>query len=233
MLYIKDSIRPGCKHIFDGDPIIDIRNIDPNENTILAPIDFDTEYVDLIERLLKSGIIKKILDGDLLPTINLNTEYRRLVSIQAKPVKTNKDFALVCSESNQYHDIPEETILIELLNKYTINKWSLVNKPVSRKDKYRSLRFLNYSHFSLVDVPYLATGGSFKDELHSMFSSKKHFNMTKRLRAGDKYHSYTKFRQHLICCDDTDELFAIELEIVDTIGLFGNKSLKESLIISG
>ena len=233
MIYTNNSIKSGYLHIFDGDSITDIRDIDPKENTILAPFDFDTEYVDLIERLLKSGIIKKIIDGDLLPTINQNTEYRKLVSIQAKPVKTNKDLALVCSESNRYHDIPEETILIELLNKFTINKWSLVNKPVSRKDKYRAIRFMQYSHFAMVDTPYLATGGSFKKELYSMFSSKKYFNMTKRLRAGDKYRSYTKFRQHLICCEDTDELFAIELEIVDTIGLFGNKSLKESLIISG
>ena len=146
---------------------------------------------------LKSGIIKKILDGDLLPTINLNTEYRKLVSIQAKPVKTHKDLALVCSITNRYHEIPKETILIELLNKFTKNKWSLVNKPVGRKDKYRAIRFMQYSHFAMVDTPYLATGGSFKKELHSMFSSKKYFNMTKRLRAGDKYRSYTKFRQHL------------------------------------
>ena len=233
MLYIKDNIRSGSKHIFDGDPITDIRNIEPKQKIILAPIDFDTEYVDLIERLLKSGIIKKILDGDLLPTINLNTEYRKLVSLQAKPVKTHKDLALVCSITNRYHEIPKETILIELLNKFTKNKWSLVNKPVGRKDKNRAIRFMQYSHFAMVDTPYLATGGSFKKELHSMFSSKKYFNMTKRLRAGDKYRSYTKFRQHLICCEDTDELFAIELEIIDTIGLFGNKSLKESLIISG
>ncbi len=231
MLTTDDNLKPGCQHIFGNHFENDIRKI--NKSTILAPIDFDTEYKDLLYHRLKQNVIKHILCGSPLPKLNHDTLHRELAFIQAKPVKTHKDFALITSPHPDYPDLPTESILLDLLNKFTVNRWSLIKQKFDRSTKYRSIRFLIYAHFATVDVPFLFTGGSIKQEWYSQLGSSKHFNATKRLKAGNKFTNHTQLIRHYLYCEDTDEIFTIEIQIVDTIGLFGNKSLKDSLIISG
>lgn len=233
MLTTNFNLKTYCQHIFNDDFVNDVSKIDREIKTILAPIDFDTEFVDLLPKSLKSGIIKKIIDGDPLPAYNQNTEHRKLAFIQSKPVKVYKNFGLVCSPHPNYPDIPEESILLDLLNKYTVNNWEIVKLDYNRKAQHRSIKFMSYGHFLSADLAFLCTGGSIKEELHNMLASDKHFNATKRIKAGNKYHSHTSLRSHYLRCADTDEIFKIEIELVDTIGLFGNKSLKDSLIIAG
>lgn len=231
MLTTDNNLKPGCLHIFDNNFTNDIRNLP--DDRILAPVDFDTEYKDLLYHRLKSNIIKKILCGDKLPTYGIDTLHRELAFIQAKPVRTHKDFALITSTHPDYPDIPTESILLDLLNKFTVNTWEFVNLKFNKSAKYRSIRFLIYSHFATVDIPFLFNGGSIKAEWHDKLGSDKHFNANKRLKAGQKFSNHTKLTKHYLRCQDTGEIFIIEIEIVDTIGLFGNKSLKDSLIISG
>ena len=231
MLTNHDNLKPNCLHIFDNNFTNDVRNL--SNDRILAPVDFDTEYKDLLYHRLKSNIIKKILCGDKLPTYGIDTLHRELVFIQAKSVRTHKDFAIITSPHPDYPDIPTESILLDLLNKFTVNTWEFVNLKFNKSAKYRSIRFLIYSHFATVDIPFLFNGGSIKAEWHDKLGSDKHFNANKRLKAGKKFSNHTKLTKHYLRCQDTGEIFIIEIEIVDTIGLFGNKSLKDSLIISG
>ena len=231
MLTTDNNLKPDCLHIFDDNFTNDIRNLP--DDRILAPVDFDTEYKDLLYHRLKNNIIKKILCGDRLPTYGIDTLHRELAFIQAKPVRTHKNFALITSPHPDYPDIPTESILLDLLNKFTVNTWEFVNLKFNKSAKYRAIRFLIYSHFATVDIPFLFTGGEIKSEWYAKLADPKHFNANKRLKAGNKFTSHTKLTKHYLRCQETGEIFIIEIEIVDTIGLFGNKSLKDSLIISG
>ena len=69
MLTNHDNLKPNCLHIFDNNFTNDVRNL--SDDRILAPVDFDTEYKDLLYHRLKSNIIKKILCGDRLPTYGI------------------------------------------------------------------------------------------------------------------------------------------------------------------
>ncbi len=233
MLTTEANLKPGCQHIFNNDFINDIRKIDSDIKTILAPIDFDTEYVDLLVKALRKGIIEKIILELPLPKYDENTTHRQLAFIQAKPVKTPKELSLICSPHHKYPDIPQDSILLDLLNHYTDNNWEIIKLDYNPEKKYRSIRFMVFGHFLTADIAFLCTRGTIRIELHNMLTSNRNFNSTKRLKGGNKFQNHTFFRNHYLRCDETGEIFNIEIELVDTIGLFGNKSLKDSLIIAG